>query len=68
MFISKSYYRVREQIEEWCIEGGGLPKPGKSIKAEIARQQGVSRAAVCAWAKAIEAGGFNGYNNEKAQP
>jgi putative transposase len=47
-------------MEERRKEGGRLLKAGKLSKAEIARQLGVSRATVGAWAKAIEADGLRG--------
>jgi transposase len=49
---------TREQMEERRREGGRLLRAGKITKAEIARQLGVSRASVSAWAKAIQAGGL----------
>jgi transposase-like protein len=48
---------TREQMEERRLEGGRLLKEGKLTKAEIARQLGVTRGSVGAWAKAMEAGG-----------
>jgi hypothetical protein len=45
-------------MEERRMEGGRLLKAGKLTKTEIARQLGVCRASVGAWAKAIEAGGL----------
>jgi putative transposase len=47
-------------MEERRKEGGRLLRAGKMTKAEIARQMGVSRAAVSTWAKVIEAGGLRG--------
>jgi len=58
MVIIASEMRTREQLEERRMEGGRLLRAGKLKKAEIARQLGVSRTAVGAWAKALEAGGL----------
>ncbi len=48
---------TREQMEERRLEGARLLKEGKLPKAEIARQLGVTRGSVSAWAKKVEAGG-----------
>jgi len=41
-------------MEERRLEGGRLLKEGKLSKAEIARQLGVTRGSVTAWAKGLE--------------
>lgn len=46
-----------EQMEERRRKGGRLLKAGKLSQAEIARQLGVSRAAVSQWAKRQASGG-----------
>ncbi|MDQ3005063.1 MAG: winged helix-turn-helix domain-containing protein [Chloroflexota bacterium] len=53
-------------MEERRLEGGRLLKAGKLSQAEIARQLGVSRATVSAWAKTIEAKGMRGLRKRKA--
>lgn len=58
MVVVASNARTHEQMEERRMEGGRLLRAGKLKKAEIARQLGVSRTAVGAWAKALEAGGL----------
>lgn len=62
----KPSYLTREQMEERRREGGRLLRAGKLTKAEIARQLGVSRATVSAWAKAIEAGGLKRLRQRKS--
>ena len=62
----KPSYLTREQMEERRMEGGRLLKAGKLTKAEIARQLGVSRASVGAWAKAIDAGGIRRLRQRKS--
>ncbi len=62
----KPSYLTREQMEERRREGGRLLRAGKLTKAEIARQLGVSRATVGAWAKAIEAGGLKRLRQRKS--
>ncbi len=62
----KPSYLTREQMEECRKEGGRLLKAGKLTKAEIARQLGVSRASVGAWAKVIEADGLQGLRRRKS--
>jgi transposase len=57
---------TREQMEERRLEGGRLLKEGKLSKAEIARQLGVTRGSVTAWAKAIQAGGLRGLRQRKS--
>lgn len=54
----KPSYLTREQMEEMRLEGGRLLKAGQLNQAEIARQLGVSRATVSAWAKTVEAKGI----------
>jgi len=54
-------------MEERRLEGGRLLKAGKLSQAEIARQVSVSRAAVSAWAKAIEKAGIRGLYKRKAK-
>jgi len=56
----------REQLEERRLAGGRLLKAGKLSQAEIARQLGVSRATVSAWAKTVEAKGIRGLRKRKA--
>ena len=46
---------TREQLEERRLAGGRLLQAGKLSQAEIARQMGVSRATVGAWARALRA-------------
>jgi putative transposase len=53
-------------MEERRREGGRLLRAGKLTKAEIARQLGVSRATVGAWAKAVEAGGLKRLRQRKS--
>lgn len=53
-------------MEERRLEGGRLLKEGKLTKAEIARQLGVTRGSVTAWAKAIEAGGLRQLRQRKS--
>lgn len=57
---------TREQMEERRKEGGRLLRAGKLTKAGIARQLGVSRATVGAWAKVIEADGLQGLRRRKS--
>ena len=57
---------TREQMEERRLEGGRLVKEGKLSKAEIARQLGVTRGSVTAWAKVIEAGGLRRLRQRKS--
>ena len=59
-------YLTREQMEERRREGARLLRAGKLTKAEIARQLGVSRAAVGAWAKVLEADGLRGLRQQKS--
>jgi putative transposase len=61
----KPSYLTREQMEERRKEGGRLLRAGKLTKAGIARQLGVSRATVGAWAKVIEADGLQGLRRLK---
>ena len=53
-------------MEERRREGARLLKAGKLTKAEIARELGISRAAVGAWAKAIKAKGLRGLLRRKS--
>jgi putative transposase len=53
-------------MEERRKEGGRLLRAGKLTKAGIARQLGVSRATVGAWAKVIEADGLQGLRRRKS--
>jgi transposase len=62
----KPSYFTREQMEERRREGGRLLQEGKISKAEIARQLGVSRASVTAWAKVLDKKGMRGLNSKKA--
>jgi transposase len=62
----KPSYLTREQMEERRLEGGRLLKEGKLSQAEIARQLGVTRGSVTAWAKAIEAGGLRRLRQRKS--
>ena len=57
---------TREQMEERRLEGGRLLKEGKLSKAEIARQLGVTRGSVTAWAKAVEAGDLRRLRQRKS--
>jgi putative transposase len=52
-------------MEERRLEGGRLLKEGKLSKAEIARQLGVARGSVTAWAKGLESGGLRGLRQRK---
>ena len=47
-----------EQMEERRLKGGRLLKEKRLIQAEIARELGVSRAAVGHWAKGMRSGGL----------
>ena len=51
---------TREQLEERRLEGARLLKAGQKMHAAIARQLGVSRAAVSQWAKTLDAKGVRG--------
>ena len=62
----KPSYLTREQMEERRIEGGRLLKVGKFSKAEIARQLGVTRGSVTAWAKLLETGGLRRLRQRKS--
>ena len=62
----KPSYLTREQMEERRLEGGRLLKEGELSQAEIARQLGVTRGSVTAWAKAIEAGGLRRLRQRKS--
>ena len=53
-------------MEERRREGGRLLREGKLSKAEIARQQGVSRASVTVWAKVLDKKGMRGLNSKQA--
>jgi transposase len=55
----------REQMEERRLEGGRLIKRGEMSHAAIARQLGVSRAAIWNWAKQLEAKGLRGLRRRK---
>jgi transposase len=63
----KPSYFTRAQMEERRREGGRLLREGKLSKAEIARQLGVSRASVTAWAKVLDEKGMRGLRRKKAQ-
>jgi len=52
----KPTHLTREQMEERRLQGARLLKANKLSQAEIARQLGVSRAAVTHWAQQLEAG------------
>lgn len=56
-----------EQKEERRRRGGQLLKAGKLSKAEIARQLGVSRAAVSQWANRQTNGGMRALRRRKPQ-
>ena len=49
---------TREQMEERRLEGGRLLKEHRLTEAEIARELGVSRAAVSQWAQRMRSGGL----------
>ena len=53
-------------MEERRLEGGRLLKADKLSQAEIARQIGVSRATVSAWAKTVKEEGIHGLRKRKA--
>jgi len=55
----------REQMEERRLAGAGLIRRGEMSHATIARQLGVSRAAVRNWAKQLEAEGLRGLRRRK---
>jgi transposase len=59
-------YLTREQLEERRLTGGRLLKAGRLSQAEIARELGVSRAAVSGWAKQLAAGGLRALRCRKA--
>lgn len=54
-------------MEERRLEGGRLLKAGKLSQAEIARELGVSRAAVSGWGKKVEREGMRGLRKRKAK-
>ena len=54
-----------KQMEERRREGGRLLKAGKLSPAEIARQLGVSRAAVSQWAHRLASGGARALRRHK---
>jgi putative transposase len=56
---------TREQLEERRLEAARLLRTGKLSPAEIARQLGVSRAAVSQWAAELEAGGLRGLRRRR---
>jgi transposase len=49
---------TRVQLEERRLEGGRLLKQGQLSQAQIARQLGVSRAAVSKWSRRMRTGGL----------
>ena len=51
---------TREQMEERRLEGALMLRKGRLSQAEIARQLGVSRMAVCKWAARLKEGGRRG--------
>lgn len=53
-------------MEERRLEGGRLLKARKISQAEIARQLGISRATVSAWAKTVKTKGMRGLRKRKA--
>jgi len=53
-------------MEERRLEGACLLKEGKLTKAEIARQLGVTRGSVTAWAKTLETGGMRRLREHKS--
>jgi transposase len=55
----------REQMEERRLAGAELIKRGGIAHAAIARQLGVSRAAVTNWARQLEAKGLRGLRRRK---
>lgn len=57
---------TREQMEERRLEGARLLRAGRLSQAAIARRLGVSRAAVCQWAKQLAQGGLRGLRRRKA--
>lgn len=63
----KPSYLTRDQMEERRLEGGRWLKAGKQSQAEIARQLGVSRAAVSGWAKKVEKAGIGSLRKQKAK-
>jgi putative transposase len=56
----------REQMEERRREGARLIREGKSSRAAIARQFGVSRRAVENWTEALKAGGLRRLRRRRA--
>jgi len=50
----------REQLTERRREGARLLRQGRLSQAEIARQLGASRMAVCKWAKQLKSAGLRG--------
>lgn len=54
-----------EQMEERRLKGGRLLKEKRLIQAEIARELGVSRAAVGHWAKRMRSGGLKRLQGRK---
>ncbi len=54
-------------MEERRLEGGRLLKAGKRSQAAIAREVGVSRTTVSAWAKKLAAAGLGGLRKRKAK-
>ena len=55
----------REHMEQRRLAGAGLIRRGKMSHAAIARQLGVSRAAVRQWAKQLAAEGWRGLRRRK---
>ncbi len=54
-----------EQMEERRLQAGRMLRCGRLSKAEIARQLGVSRMAVCHWAKQLAEGGLRRLRQRK---
>ena len=64
--IWKPSYLTREQMEERRRQGGRLLKASKLTQIEIARQLGVSQAAISQWAKRLAIGGMRGLRRRRS--
>ena len=56
---------TREQLEERRLTGGRMLRRTRRSQSEIARQLGVTRTAVCLWAKQLVRGGMRQLHRRK---